>query len=176
MGQGLSSSQLKKLQEKELKANKVEKLIKKVTVDRDKQPDHWTNEYEARWDTTFLHYVLDTHIQCDCFIRKAAALSKIESGTAETNVGSLSAFHKGLYGQEETSDLTKSPPVVRGTLTERHHPPLTTVPAAAARTPLSHSPSSSTAEQPRPQKMDLQASASGTDQNVRELNATLETT
>ena len=44
----MSNSQMKKAQDRELRANKVEHLIKRVEVDRDKKPGDWHNEYEAR--------------------------------------------------------------------------------------------------------------------------------
>ena len=45
---GLSNSKRKKLELAELKATSVEKLIKKVTVDRNKDSKDWADEYEAR--------------------------------------------------------------------------------------------------------------------------------
>ena len=44
----LSNTQRKKLETAALKAISVEKLIKKVTVDRGKEPQEWADEYEAR--------------------------------------------------------------------------------------------------------------------------------
>jgi hypothetical protein len=44
----MSNTQLKKQQERELRATKVEKLMKATTADRNKAPDEWANEYEAR--------------------------------------------------------------------------------------------------------------------------------
>lgn len=53
--------------------------MKRVTVDRDKRPDDWHSEYEAR---------------------KAAAINRMgdAGGQGGPSVGSMSAFHTGLHG------------------------------------------------------------------------------
>ena len=48
MSSGLSNRQQKKLQDRELKKTSVNKLIKKVTVDKDRDSQDWANEYQAR--------------------------------------------------------------------------------------------------------------------------------
>lgn len=86
----LSNRQSKKLEQQEGRKTSVERLIKRVTVDKEKGSDDWAAEYAAR---------------------KEAALERMESGVSATNVGSLSAFHSGVYGGVIESDCGKAGPL-----------------------------------------------------------------
>jgi len=88
---GKSNSQLKKEQERELKANKVEKLMKAVTVDRDKKPEEWASQYE---------------------VRKAEALQNMQSGP--TRVGDRSSFDAGIQGRKSVQSFHFEIPSMAG--------------------------------------------------------------
>lgn len=126
----MSNSKMKKLQDKELRENKVEKLMKKVTVDRDRRPDDWASEYEAR---------------------KAAALDRMGSGgAAAANVGSMSAFHTGLYGGEGADPKNVPPSASVKTSVQQPSPPKKISPLMSLGT-TSSAPPQRTINPPPPQ-------------------------